>query len=94
MIEVSICQRSPAMLKNLAIFSSLQRRRPAGEVTVGNRYYRRETPGIVWEVQSLFTGKDGVAYAGLFCTSDPTLRKTLSQSALQQDGRNVQVSGR
>ena len=82
------------MLKNLAIFSSLQRRRPAGAVVVGNRYYRRETPGIVWEVQALFTGTDGVAYAGLFCTSDSTLRKTLSQSALQHDGRNVQIDDR
>jgi hypothetical protein len=80
------------MLRNLSIFASLKNRRPAGEVTVGSRFYRRETPGIVWEVQSLFTGKDGVPYAGLFCTSDPTLRKTLSQSALQQDGRNVQIN--
>ena len=79
------------MLKNLAFFSSLQRRRPAGEVAVGNRFYRRESPSIVWEVQSLFMGKDGVAYAGLFCTADPTLRKTLSQDALRHDGRNVQI---
>ena len=79
------------MLKNLAIFSSLQRRRPAGEVAVGSRFYRRESPSIVWEVQSLFMGKDGVAYAGLFCTADPTLRKTLSQDSLRHDGRNVQI---
>jgi hypothetical protein len=31
-------------------------------------------------------------YAGLFCVSDPTLRKTLSQSALQHDGRNARIS--
>lgn len=79
------------MLKNLSFFSSLQRRRPANTVAVGCRYFRRESPSIVWEVQSLFVGKDGVAYAGLFCISDPTLRKTLSQSALQHDGRNVQI---
>jgi hypothetical protein len=36
-------------------------------------------------------GKDGVPYAGLFCTNDPTLRKTLSQDALRHDGRNVQI---
>jgi len=80
------------MMKNLAIFSSLRQRRPAAEVSVGARYYRRDAPGIVWEVQSLFVGKDGMHYAGLFCISDPTLRKTLSQSALQHDGRNARVS--
>jgi hypothetical protein len=90
----SFDQPGRAMLKHLAIFSSLQRRRPAGEVTVGSRFYRRESPSIVWEVQSLFVGKDGVRYAGLFCTADPTLRKTLSQEALRQDGRNVQVPDR
>jgi hypothetical protein len=80
------------MIRNLAIFSSLGRRRPATEVSVGARYYRRDAPSIVWEVQSLFVGKDGMRYAGLFCISDHTLRKTLSQSALQYDGRNARIS--
>ena len=80
------------MIKNLAIFNSLRRRRPATEVSVGARYYRRDTPNIVWEVQSLFIGKDGMHYAGLFCVNDPTLRKTLSQSALQYDGRNARIA--
>jgi hypothetical protein len=80
------------MLKDLAIFSSLRQRRPATEVSLGARYYRRDAPKIVWEVESLFVGKDGMHYAGLFCVSDPTLRKTLSHSALQHDGRNARVS--
>jgi hypothetical protein len=79
------------MIRNLAIFSSLRHRRPATEVAIGARYYRRDAPSIVWEVQSLFVGKDGMHYAGLFCVSDPTLRKTLSQSALQHDGRNARI---
>jgi hypothetical protein len=80
------------MFKDFAMFSTLRRRRPATEVSVGARYCRRDTPNIVWEVQSLFVGKDGMHYAGLFCVSDPTLRKTLSQSALQHDGRNARIS--
>jgi hypothetical protein len=80
------------MLKNLAIFSSLNNRRPATDVTVGARYFRRDAPSIIWEVQSLFVGKDGMHYAGLFCVNDHTLRKTLSQSALQHDGRNARIS--
>jgi hypothetical protein len=80
------------MLKDLSIFSSLRQRRPAGEVAVGARYFRRDAPSIIWEVQSLFVGKDGIRYAGLFCISDPTLRKTLSQSALQHDARNARLS--
>ncbi len=81
------------MIKSLAIFSALRRRRPATAVSVGARYYRRESPNIIWEVQSLFTGKDGMLYAGLFCVSDSTLRKTLSQSALEHDARNARVPG-
>jgi len=81
------------MLKDLAIVSSLRQGRPAGEVHVGVRYFRRDAPRIIWEVQYLFVGKDGIHYAGLFCISDPTLRKTLSQSALQHDARNARLSG-
>jgi hypothetical protein len=79
------------MFKSLAIFSGRQRRRPGTEVSIGARYYRRDSPKIVWEVQSLFVGIDGMHYAGLFCVLDPTWRKTLSHSALEHDGRNARI---
>ena len=80
------------MIDRLAIFSALRRRRPATEVSVGARYCRRDSPKIAWETYSLFVGTDGVLYAGLFCVSDPTLRKTLSRSVLEYDGLYARVS--
>ena len=75
-----------------AMFSVLRRRRRAPEIAVGARYFRRDTPNIVWEVYSLFIGTDGMAYAGIFCTSDTTRRKTVSQSVLEHDGQYARVS--
>ena len=75
-----------------AMFSVLRRRRRAPEIAVGARYFRRDAPNIVWEVYSLFVGTDGVAYAGIFCTSDATRRKTVSQSVLEHDGQYARVS--
>jgi hypothetical protein len=75
-----------------AMFSVLRRRRRTPEIAVGARYFRRDAPNIVWEVYSLFVGTDGVAYAGIFCTSDATRRKTVSQSVLEHDGQYARVS--
>ena len=75
-----------------AMFSVLRRRRRAPEIAVGARYFRRDAPNIVWEVYSLFVGTDGMAYAGIFCTSDATRRKTVSQSVLEHDGQYARVS--
>ena len=48
------------------MFSVLRRRRRAAEISVGARYCRRDTPNLIWEVYSLFTGTDGMSYAGIF----------------------------
>jgi hypothetical protein len=75
-----------------AMFSVLRRRRRIAEISVGARYCRRDAPHIVWEVYSLFVGTDGMPYAGIFCTSDPTRRKTVSQSVLEHDGQYTRVA--
>jgi hypothetical protein len=72
------------------MFSVLRRRR-SPEIAVGARYSRRDAPTIVWEVYSLFLGTDGLPYAGIFCLSDTTRRKTVSQSVLEHDGQYVRV---
>jgi hypothetical protein len=74
------------------MFSVLRRRRRAPEIAVGARYFRRDAPMIIWEVYSLFVGTDGMAYAGIFCTSDATRRKTVSQSVLEHDGPYLRVT--
>jgi hypothetical protein len=76
----------------IAMFSVLRRRRRAPEIAVGARYFRRDAPHIVWEVYSLFIGTDGMAYAGIFCTSDATRRKTVSQSVLEHDGQYARIA--
>jgi hypothetical protein len=75
-----------------AMFSVLRRRRRTNEISVGARYCRRDAPHIVWEVYSLFVGTDGMPYAGIFCISDQTRRKTVSQSVLEHDGQYTRVA--
>ena len=74
------------------MFSVLRRRRRAPEISVGTRYCRRDAPNIVWEVYSLFVGTDGMPYAGIFSTTDPTRRKTVSQAVLEHDGQYQRVT--
>ncbi|HZT19845.1 MAG TPA: hypothetical protein VFA23_10605 [Dongiaceae bacterium] len=74
------------------MFSVLRRRRRNPEISVGARYCRRDAPSIVWEVYSLFTGTDGMPYAGIFCISDPTRRKTVSRSVLEHDEQYARVT--
>jgi hypothetical protein len=76
--------------KRLAMFSVLRRRR-SPEIAVGARYRRRDALHIVWEVYSLFVGTDGLPYAGIFCRSDTTRRKTVSRSVLEHDDQYVRV---
>ena len=80
------------IINGIAMFSVLRRRRRTPEIAVGARYFRRDAPNIIWEVYSLFVGTDGMAYAGIFCTSDPTRRKTVSQSVLEHDGQYARLS--
>lgn len=95
---VNVSDRGAAVLLmeritgGLAMFSVLRRRRRVAEISVGARYCRRDAPHIVWEVYSLFVGTDGMPYAGIFYTLDPTRRKTVSQSVLEHDGQYARVS--
>ena len=73
------------------MFSVLRRRRRTPEISIGARYCRRDAPNLVWEVYSLFTGIDGMPYAGIFFTSDPTRRKTVSRAVLEHDGQYARV---
>jgi len=74
------------------MFSVLRRRRRAAEISVGARYCRRDTPNLIWEVYSLFTGTDGMSYAGIFFVSDPTRRKTVSRSVLEHDLQYARIT--
>jgi hypothetical protein len=74
------------------MFSVLRRRRRTPEVSVGARFCQREAHNIVWEVYSLFVGIDGMSYAGIFCLSDPTRRKTVSRAVLEQEGQYLRIS--
>ncbi|MBX7146202.1 MAG: hypothetical protein K1X44_02710 [Alphaproteobacteria bacterium] len=58
-------------------------RRNANEIAIGQKYRRRDVPLVVWEVSSIFTGTDGIAYVSVFRTDDATMRKTLAKSALE-----------
>lgn len=49
--------------------------------------------GLEWEVQELVTGVDGIAYAHLVCTLDPSQRKTLSLAVLGDRRRFARVEG-
>jgi len=80
------------IINGIAMFSVLRRRRRTPEIAVGARYFRRDAPTIIWEVYSLFVGTDGMPYAGIFCTSDATRRKTVSQSVLEHDGQYARVT--
>lgn len=52
-----------------------QRYREAGRSGTGSG-------GLVWQVENVFTGTDGIEYAGLVCAADRSLRKTLAIAAL------------
>jgi len=49
--------------------------------------------GLEWLINELFTGVDGIAYAHLTCTRDPTQRKTLSIAVLGDRRRFARVDG-
>lgn len=73
------------------MFSVLSRRRRDYDVAVGQRYRKREAPRIVWQVESLFDGTDGVAYAAMFRIDDPTMRKTVARALLERGGQYQRV---
>jgi hypothetical protein len=74
------------------MLSKLRRRHQSLEISVGARYFRRDVPGIIWEVLSLYVGVDGLLHAILFNIHHHTLRKTLSQSALEDTGQYTRIS--
>jgi hypothetical protein len=48
-------------------------------------------PGLVWIVEDLFTGTDGIEHARLACALDRTQRKTLSLIVLGDRRRFMRV---
>ena len=70
----------------------LRRRHQRSELTVGARYFRRDTPGIVWEVLAVYVAVDGLPHAILYNIAHPTLRKTLSQFALGDSGQYTRIA--
>jgi hypothetical protein len=70
----------------------LRRRHQKSGLTVGARYFRQETPSIVWEVLAVYVAVDGLPHAILYNVAHPTLRKTLSQSALGDSGQYTRIA--
>jgi hypothetical protein len=73
------------------MFRILHRRHERPEISIGARYFRRDVPGIIWEVLSLYAGVDGLPHAILYNVAHPTLRKTLSQFTLEDGGQYTRV---
>jgi hypothetical protein len=73
------------------MLSMLRRRHHGPEISVGARYFRRDVPGIIWEVFSVYVAVDGLRHAILFDVGHPTLRKTLSQITLEKSGLYTRV---
>ena len=69
----------------------LRRRHQKREISAGARYFRQDTPNIIWEVLSLYVAVDGLPHAILSNVGHPTLRKTLSQFTLENSGQYTRV---
>ncbi len=69
----------------------LRRRHQRLEASVGARYFRHDTPRIIWEVLSMYVAVDGLRHLILFNVSHPTVRKTLSQSTLENSGQYTRL---
>jgi hypothetical protein len=74
------------------MFKMLRRRYQTPELSIGIRYFQRDTPNVVWEVLSLYVGVDGLPHAILYNIAHPTLRKTLSRYALEDGGQYARLS--
>lgn len=66
------------------MFAANSKRRKGAQVAVGHRFRKRDAPRIVWEVESVFEGVDGVAYVAIFRADDPSMRKTVALAALEK----------
>src|ERR1700676_2680762 len=73
-------------------FSMLRPRHQRSEPSVGARYFRHDTPRIIWEVLSMYVAVDGLRHSILFNVGHPTMRKTLSQFTLENSGQYTRVS--
>ena len=76
------------------MFGTLSKRKKSAEVAVGQRYRKRDAPRIVWEVDSVFDGVDGVPYAAMFRVDDPTMRKTVARTSLEKGAQYQRVMRR
>ncbi|HEY0526780.1 MAG TPA: hypothetical protein VGD08_25535 [Stellaceae bacterium] len=56
---------------------------------VGEGFLGRPTP--LWTVEDVFTNIDGIEYARLVSSADPTMRKTLSIAILSDRRRFARV---
>jgi hypothetical protein len=73
------------------MFRMLRRRQKRPGLSVGARYFRHDTPNIIWEVLSIYVAVDGLPHATLFDVGHPTLRKTLSQFAVEDSGQYTRI---
>jgi len=59
------------------------------DVSIGQRYFKSDATGIVWEVVNLLQGKDGLPYAQLARVDDTTMRKSVAVNELLQSSQYV-----
>ena len=55
---------------------------PGQAFRVAARSHRGTRSVLIWEVERVYTGPDGIRHAHLFCQTDPKLTKVLALSAL------------
>lgn len=82
---------SRSMAQKKGLFGRWASQRVQPEVSVGQRYQKRDAAWVVWEVSMLTTGTDGVAYAQLVRVDDRTMRKTVSRSTIERGIEYVRV---
>ena len=71
---------------------------PKQPIVLGQRFrdVRRGSfgaSGLEWTIEALITGVDGIAYARLISSHDPTQRKTLSVDVLGDKRWYLRVEG-
>ncbi len=71
---------------------------PASSIAIGQRFRDVQQrhfgrPGLEWVVRDILTGIDGLAYARLVSSGDPTKLKSLSFAVLSDRHRFERVEG-
>lgn len=73
------------------MFAPLSKARRDTDIAAGQRFRKCDAPRVVWQVDSLFDGVDGVPYAAIFRIDDPSMRKTVARASLERGGQYERI---